>query len=263
MSSSITRAITDLRTGSSQPWAWGMMAMQDIRLRYRGSVLGPLWASLTTLIMVGSMGFVYALIFNMDIAVYLPYLTFGLIPWQFISSAINEGCQSFIASQPIMLQTKMPLTVHNLRTVYRNVLVTAHNVPIVIGVALVFHVPWDWYTLMVIPAAIVLVIAAIAFGLLLGMVSARFRDVPLIVTNVMQLIFFLTPILWQADLLRDYRIIADANPFYAAVDIVRSPLLGQAPSSWSWPVIGITTACLLVISFALFAKFRRRIAYWV
>jgi ABC-2 type transport system permease protein/lipopolysaccharide transport system permease protein len=246
-----------------QRWTWSMMAMQDIRMRYRGSILGPFWGTLTTLVMVASMGFVYALIFAMDISVYLPFLTFGLLPWQYIGGVINEGCQSFIAAQPILYQTRMPLTVHIVRVVYRNLLVLAHNIPIVIGIAIVFHVPWGWTTLMVFPALALLVIASIAVSFVLGMVSARFRDVPLIISNIMQLLFFLTPIIWQPELLRDYRIIADANPLYAAVDLMRAPLLGQAPSPWSWPVALITTACLCVLSFGLFTKFRRRIVYWV
>jgi ABC-2 type transport system permease protein/lipopolysaccharide transport system permease protein len=239
------------------------MATQDIRLRYRGSVLGPIWATLTTVIMVASMGVVYALIFKMDIAVYLPFLTFGLIPWQFISSVVTEGCQSFIAAQPVMHQTRMPLTVHVMRVVYRNVLVMAHNVPVIVGVAAIFHISWNWWSLMVIPGMCVLVISAGAVSFMLGMISARFRDVPPIVGNVMQLVFFLTPVLWAIDLLGKYRIIVDANPVFAAIDIVRAPLLGQSPSFYSWPMALATCAVLCVVAYGLFAKFRRRIAYWV
>jgi ABC-type polysaccharide/polyol phosphate export permease len=263
MHSRLSRALADLHDGATQRWAWGRMATQDIRLRYRGSVLGPFWATLTMIIMVASMGFVYALIFKMNIAVYLPFLTFGLIPWQFISSVVTESCQTFIAAQPIMHQAAMPLSAHMFRVVYRNVLVMLHNLPILLGVALIFQIPWGWPTLLALPAFGLLVIDSMAVSLLLGMLSARFRDVPLIVANLLQIIFFLTPILWSADLLREYRFIADLNPVFAAIDILRSPLLGQMPAANSWPVSLFVCGSLCLLALLMFTRFRQRVAYWV
>jgi ABC-type polysaccharide/polyol phosphate export permease len=99
--------------------------------------------------------------------------------------------------------------------------------------------------------------------LLLGMFAARFRDIAPIVTSGLQMAFFLTPVIWPADQLGIYRWMADINPLYAAIDVLRAPLIGVAPAPYSWPfLIGFTVVGCLV-TFVLFARFRNRIAYWV
>jgi len=94
----VAAAWNDLSSGFSKSWMWSAMAMQDIRLRYRGSILGPFWLTLSTIIMVAAMGVIYARLFHMEVSRYLPFLTIGLIVWQFISALINEGCQTFLAA---------------------------------------------------------------------------------------------------------------------------------------------------------------------
>ena len=84
------KAWQDLIGGIRKTWLWTALALQDIRLRYRGSVLGPFWLTVSTAITVGAMGFLYAKLFGADPAVYVPYLTVGLVAWQFVSFLINE-----------------------------------------------------------------------------------------------------------------------------------------------------------------------------
>lgn len=259
----ILHASDDILRGLNRSWIWTAMATQDIRLKYRGSMLGPLWNTLTTAIMIGSMGFVYSLIFKMDVTSYLPFLTLGLVPWQFLSNVIAEGCQTFIAAQAIMQQARMPLSLHVFRVVYRNILVLGHNIIIVIAVMLLFQLPLAWASLLVFPGIVMLIINAVWVCFLLGMLSARYRDVPPIVTNFMQMVFFVTPIFWQPSSLGQYRVIADLNPLYAMIDIVRSPLLGELPDAYSWLMVGGVTVVGSLIAFLAFAKFRSRLVYWV
>ena len=83
---------------------WSAMAMQDIRLRYRGSILGPFWLTISMVIMVAAMGLIYARMFNMEISRYLPFLTVGLVIWNFVSTVIIEGCQTFLSAHNIITQ---------------------------------------------------------------------------------------------------------------------------------------------------------------
>jgi ABC-type polysaccharide/polyol phosphate export permease len=99
--------------------------------------------------------------------------------------------------------------------------------------------------------------------MLLGLLCARFRDVPQLVANLVQVVFFVTPIMWSAEQLSDRVVFADINPFYHLIAIVRAPLLGQAPTATNWLVsLGVTVAGS-ALAFALFARYRWRIAYWV
>lgn len=240
------------------------MALQDIRLRYRGSLLGPFWLTLNTGIMIGAMGVIYPLLFKMEMRTYLAYLTIGLVVWQYISSIVNEGSQTFLSASSIIAQNPMPFSIHAYRLVYRNLIVLAHNAVIIPIVLVIYDHGIDSSILLVIPALLLLAINGVSVSILLGIASARFRDVPPIVSNFMQVLFFVTPIFWSvpADLGR-WRTLFELNPLFAAVDVIRAPLLNTATAPYSWIVLIATTLLSTIIGFALFARFRPRIAYWL
>jgi ABC-2 type transport system permease protein/lipopolysaccharide transport system permease protein len=95
------------------------------------------------------------------------------------------------------------------------------------------------------------------------MISARFRDIPQLVNSVVQIVFFVTPIMWKPELLQHRTYIADANPFFHLVEIIRGPLLGSVPDPKHYLAALIITLLNLVVAGLFFARFRSRISYWV
>src|SRR6266540_3367752 len=170
-------AWADLVEGVSKSWMWSAMAMQDIKMRYRGSLLGPFWLTISMAIMIAAMGLIYARMFKMEINQYLPFLTVGLVVWNFVSTVIIEGCETFLSAHNIITQVRLPFSLHAWRTVYRNLIVLAHNMVIVPLVLIIFSVPVGWTVVFVIPALVILTINGIWVSILLGMISARYRDV--------------------------------------------------------------------------------------
>src|SRR5882757_2766909 len=227
----------DLVEGMSKSWMWWAMAMQDIRMRYRGSLLGPFWLTISMVIMIAAMGLIYSRLFNMEISRYLPFLTVGLVIWNFVSTVIIEGCQTFLSAQNVITQVRMPFSVHAWRTVCRNLIVLAHNMVIVPLVLIIFSVPVSWQAILIAPALVALAINSIWVSILLGMISARYRDVPPIVANFVQVIFFVTPIFWPPEAVNGWMWALPLNPLFAAIDVVRAPLLGEAPLPYSWTVL--------------------------
>ena len=253
----------DLADGFGKSWMWTALAMQDNKLRYRGSVLGPFWLTISTLVMVVAIGMIYGRLFHVDIATYLPYLCLGLIVWQTVSSTITEGCETFLREQSVIQQVPIPFSIHAYRNVCRNFIVLAHNLVIVpIGLVL-FAIPVDWYILEIIPGFLLLAINGLWISILLGLISARFRDVPPIVASFLQVLFFVTPIIWPAEMLGNWQAIATLNPLFAAIDVVRAPLLGVATAENSWIILLIMTVLGCSVTFTVFARFRTRIAYWI
>jgi ABC-2 type transport system permease protein/lipopolysaccharide transport system permease protein len=260
----IAAAAADLRDGLDRRWLWMALAHQDMRLRYRGSLLGPFWQTVTTVVMIGSMGLIYAKLFQTTLQNYLPMLTVGLIVWQFISGMIIEGCSTFFSAQGIIQQVKLPLSLHVYRLVYRNLLVLAHNFVIVPIVLLMFPRPLAWPRLAeLLPGMALLILNGVSVSFLFGMISARFRDVPPIVASIVQVAFFVTPIFWSAEALGANRWWAELNPLFAAIDVLRAPLLGRPTAPHSWLILVLISALLGGVSFAFFARFRARIAFWV
>lgn len=259
-----TRALVDFLEACSLCWFWTRLAHQDMRMRYRGSVIGPFWQTLTTGIMIGSMGFIYAKLFHTEMKDYLPMLACGLIFWQLVAGLVTEGCGTFDAVRGIIQQVRLPFFLHAFRLVYRNVLLFLHSFVIIPIVLVIFPHPIEPLRLLeLIPAMLLISINGAAISIILGLVCARFRDVPLIVANIMQVLFFMTPIVFTPSALGDKVWLAYGNPFFAAVDVLRAPLLGQPTAPYSWAMLAAMTVINCAIGFVFFARFRTRIAYWV
>lgn len=262
--SRLDHAIADFIEGWGLNWLWVRLAHQDMRIRYRGSIIGPFWQTLTTVIMIGSMGFIYAKLFHVELKDYLPLLTTGLIFWQLLAGIITEGCGTFDAVRGIIQQVKLPLFLHAFRLVYRNLLIFAHSFVIVPIVLVIYPHPIEPLRLLeLIPGAVLIAVNGVAIAILLGTLCARFRDVPQIVASIVQVIFFMTPIVFPPGALGNNQWLATVNPLYAAIDVMRAPLLGEPTGAHSWQLLLIVTMLNCVVSFLFFARFRSRIAYWV
>ena len=157
----------------------------------------------------------------------------------------------------------MPFTIYAARTVVRNMLVLLHNVVVIVGVFAWYQV-WPGATaLLCLPGVIMWLVDALAACLLLGAFCARFRDVAPIVGSIMQIAFFLTPIIWKPELIAgnaDYLLL---NPFYPLLALVRDPLLGVVPGDEVWAAAVAWSALLCAASWLLFARVRGRLAFWV
>ena len=257
------RAMADLRDGLSQ-WRLALaLARLDLRNRYRGSVLGPLWMSLSTLIMLIGLGLLYGALFKFKLSNYLPHLAVSLIVWQWMAGFINDSCATLTSAEGVIRQMRLPYTLHALRVAFRNTLVAAHSLPLIPIVFLIFGLVPGPEALLAIPGLVLIGINMLAGGLLLGMVCARFRDIPPIVANVVQLAFFVSPILWKPELLGDAMVWMAFNPFYALLETVRGPLLEGGGPPLAWLAAIFYTTLHVVLAGFLFARFRSRIAFWV
>lgn len=258
----LARARADLGEGLCRWELWGALGWHDIRQRYRRSIIGPFWITISMGIMVGALGFVYAELFGQDITSYLPFLALGLIIWGFISSPILDGCNIFIGSENVIRQVRAPLSVHVFRMIWRNAIIFGHNMVIYIVLLVAFRFWPGAAGALAIPGAVILCLNGVWMCLLSGLLSARFRDIPYITGSIVQILFLVTPVLWSAEQLRN-KLIAEINPFYHLVEVVRLPLLGRVPAVETWAVaLGITAAGWLV-TLAFFIRFRERISYWI
>ena len=256
-------AIADVIDGAKL-WrlAW-MLGWFDIRLRYRGSMLGPFWLTLSTAVMVGALGVLYSALFNMSLRDYLPFLAISQILWAFISTTVSEGCTSFTAVDSIVRSVRMPFVLHAMRSVVRNVLVLAHNLVVVVAVYAYFSFWPGMGLLLTIPAMVIWLVNALAITLLLGAFCARFRDVSPIVASVMQIMFFISPIIWKPEQLGAKAAYLPLNPFFSLLEIMRAPMLGESASLTIWISACIYTLLLCGGSWAFFVRARGRLAFWL
>jgi ABC-type polysaccharide/polyol phosphate export permease len=256
-------ALKDIREGLLSVHVWPMLGWQEIKQRYRRSVLGPFWLTISTGIMIAGMGPLYGRLLNQPVGDYFAYLATGMVVWILISNLITDSCLVFVNAEGFIKQIRLPFTIHIARLVWKNLIIFAHNM-VIVFIVLVFYQPnWTWHLLLAPVGVLLIALNGIWLGLLLGLLCARFRDIPQIVASLVQVAFFLTPIMWKSSMLGRYEWAATFNPLTHFLEIVRAPLLGNAiPLSTCVAVIAITVLGYLA-ALTLFARFRSRIAYWV
>lgn len=245
---------------------WCMLAYQDIKLRYRRSVLGPFWITLSMAITVYSMGYLYGHLFHTDMETYFPFLVAGMIAWALISTTITDLLETFTLQEAMLKQIKLPYSLYVHRVVARNMLIFLHNIVVIIPVLILFHrvAKVNINTLLLIPGLFILYVNALAYGIVLAIIGARYRDVSQIVKSLVQVVFFLTPILWRPDSLpADKVVFVESNPFYGFIQLIRAPLMGDAPTAQEWAMVAIMTIIGVFISYKMFVRYRGRIVYWL
>jgi lipopolysaccharide transport system permease protein len=238
---------------------------QDVAQRYRRSRIGAFWVTISVAVMIFTISFLFGALFNLPVGEFLPFVAIGLILWTFISSMISEGCTAFIEASGIILQVRLPLITHVIRVGWRNLIIFAHNLIIIPIVFLGVQANPDPVWLLAIPGFAVLLLNVSWIALILAILSTRFRDITQAMQNVMQIAFFVTPIMWMPHTVSDRlpQSVLDLNPFSHLIALVREPLLGHVPSLSTW-LIGAGLALVgWLISLIFFGRFGRRIPYWL
>jgi lipopolysaccharide transport system permease protein len=184
--------------------------------------------------------------------------------WGFLAALVSEACTVFTDSEGVIRSVRMPFFVFSLRALIRNAIALAHNIVVIIVVFAIFAMWPSATALMAIPGLLVWAVDALALTLILGAFCARFRDIQPIVNSVMQIAFFVTPVIWKPT-----QIGADSidklafNPFFDLLEIVRGPILGTAVAGTTWIGALVYSVLLCAISWTFFVRARGRVTFWV
>lgn len=256
-------AFADLRASMERIGLAWSLAWHDVVSRYRGSILGPFWITLSMGLMVAGIGFLYANLFKVPVNEFIPYVALGIVFWGLISNVILEGCGAFVQAAGILSQTSLPMFTFVWRTVMRNVINLLHHVVIIVGV-LLYYDHWRQTDLLGGLLGLLLLLANISWiSLAAGIASARFRDIPQIVASVIQFAMFMTPVFWlPGGRLLDHAVLL-LNPFYHLLNVVRAPLLGQSVDAITYIFLGVLAVVGWAGTFTTFALIRRRIVHYL
>jgi lipopolysaccharide transport system permease protein len=253
----------DLIAGLKAWPLWTMLGWADIRQRYRRSVLGPFWITLSMAIFVVLLGIIYSRLFEMDIATYLPYVAVGLITWSFISGTTIESANAFVENAGLIKQIRLPFSLFVLRTVWRAFIIFLHTIVLIVPIGLYFGLHLSATTLLFIPGLALVFLNQIWVSIAIAILSTRYRDIPQLIATAVQITMFATPIMWPASALRGATLIVDINPVHHLLEVVRGPLIGEVPPMLSWIVV----ICMCLVGFAfttaLLHRASRRIVYWL
>lgn len=241
------------------------MAWEETKQKYRRSLLGPFWITVNSVVFILAMGPLYGTLMKQSISNYFQYFAVGYIIWNFIAGYLNDSCGTFISAEGYIKQMKLPYTFYLFKGLAKNLIILAHNFSIIL-VILIFFPPNNTTYLLFAPLGVALLIGNLFWmSVLLSLLCIRFRDIPQILTNVLQLLFFLTPIMWYSTMIAGSRssVLVDFNPAYYMLEVVRGPLLGDAPNMLAFKVTGLMLFFGFFVSGIIFYKYRSKISYWV
>jgi ABC-type polysaccharide/polyol phosphate export permease len=259
----MSRALQDFTESLKLYPLWMHQGRTEVLRRYQRTVLGPLWHTLSLAIFIGVTGIIWAAIMKVELPRYMTFLPAGLVTWGLISTFVLEGAGMLTAAQTQILSNRTPYPMLAMSLVWRTFLIFLHQLPLCILAILVFSNGFTWTNLLLVPATLVACICGVWMSLLSGLLTLRFRDAQAIIGSMMHIAMFATPIFWSRDLLSpELGYLADWNPLFHLVEIMRQPILGQLPTATNWLVsLGLMTFGMAA-TMAIYSRVRHRVAYW-
>jgi ABC-2 type transport system permease protein/lipopolysaccharide transport system permease protein len=244
---------------------WTRLGLQDVRLKFRRSAIGAYWIFVNLAVMVLSIGFIYANLLGQDPREFIPYLTIGMILWGYLTNSIVDGGNAFIHAEGYVKQISLPIYIY----IFRSFVSISVTMLITMGafviVAVVYRLPLGPATLLAIPGLLMVMTTALLLITIFAHLNARFRDVAHMATVGMQVLFYVTPVIFPASMLqhrRDLALVIELNPLYHLLEVVRQPLLHATPAAWhSYAAVGVILVVLFAASAAVIGAFQRRIVF--
>ncbi|MBX9653468.1 ABC transporter permease [bacterium] len=247
---------------------WMSMVRVDLRNRYRRSFLGLGWSLLKPISMTAVMCVVFSTLFQANIWTYGPFVLVGMTFWGFITESVIGGCLTFHTAEGYIRQIKVPLAMFPLRVALGAGFHFAILLPLVVVlVSLVHAVPSMAALLALTASLIMLFVLGWSLAILSGLVTVAFPDMKHILELVLQVVFYLTPIIYPADVLRNQRVgdfLLSINPFAYLLELVRMPLIdGVVAPPIDYAVGLVFTLFCASLAMLSLARVERRLVFWL
>ena len=244
------------------PTAWHL-AWAEMLARYRRSVLGPFWAVLSTLIGAAGLSVVWSVLLRVEFSDFVPSLTIGLVTWQFVSGAVLEGTTVFQRHAGTILSIKVPIFLISLQQLFRSLINLAHSWVVVAIVLAVLPGKLGLVSLLFIPGLVLISLTMLPLIHVMGFLCTRYRDLETLITSVMPILFFLSPVIYQTRQLGDVAFVMALNPFTHWIHLVRDPLLGQVPDLLTYAAALAMLVASWLMALWLTTGPGRRLPYWL
>lgn len=234
-----------------------------MKAKYARSFLGPFWSSLTTLIGVVGLGYLWSNIFHIDQSTLLPSLTIGLVTWQLIAGCVSESTVAIIRQSHTIRNVKTPFLFFSWLVVAKSTINFFHNAVAIFIVLLIFPPKFGYEQLFFIPGFFILILNLLWIAAFISIISVRFRDVEPLITAALPILFFITPVIYKPEQLGSIKFLALINPFALLIAVIRDPIQGIIPPA----SIYVLSILMMVIGWMatifLLNRVSKRMPFWV
>jgi lipopolysaccharide transport system permease protein len=242
---------------------WHLLGVRDLHHRYARSRLGQFWLVLSSAIMIGALATIWSVLSNQPVGELVPFIGIGIVLWAYFSQVLIDCTLVFSVHGHLYRNQRMNFSVSIYSVIYKNTIIFAHSLIVVVGLILLFQVPVNWYDLQIVPAFLLTWVAMLWAGYVVAMVCVRYRDIIQLINNWLLVLFFITPVLWKPDSLPlEHRFLADYNPVAQFMELLRNPLLGEPIETSVWlSTMAMAFGGALLVT-PLVGRYCHRVIYW-
>lgn len=256
--------ITDIYEGFTRWRVWHLLGVTLLRQRYARSSLGQYWIVVGTAITTAAFGLLWSQLWGQPIKEFVPYVAIAHIGWAVVTAPLLDGIATIQTNAFYFVNQKAPLSTVFFANAYRNMIILAHNMLVIVAIWFLFGLNPGWAALLLIPALILNCIVAVNLGILIGLICTRYRDMQQVVGNALQVLYFMTPVMWMPEFLPEHaRWINDYNPLAQLLATIRDPLLNRPIDGLSWIVAGLTAVVLTLVTPFFLSRYGKRIVFWI
>lgn len=226
------------------------LVLKDLKLKYRGSVLGFMWSLLNPLMMIGVYTVAFRYILNTKVEAFVFLLLLGILPWGFFVGSANMSTGAIIDSGSLMKSVRFPPAILPIATVLFNLAQYLLTIVVFLPVMmLVYRIPIAWPMLLYPVFLGLQVIFTVGVALLLAAGTAFFRDVRHLLEIALSILFWLTPIVYLVTQVREpFRtvvMLTPLSPFIVAYQQMFYYRQWPQPEVWAASVIYAFGALLI------------------
>ncbi len=236
---------------------------RDLKVRYKQTYIGVLWAIFQPFITMVVFSVFFGQLLNVP-ANGVPYPIFvytGLLFWQFFSTALADTSNVLITNQAIVTKVYFPRLILPFSTVLTKFMDFLIAAVILFGMMVYYHYVPHLVALIVIPLLLIVTfLASIGLGLFLASINIQYRDVRYILPFFIQILLFVTPVIYPASIAGKYSWILAINPMTGVIQNARAALLGTTVLNWTLVLISLG-ATLLFFLFGIY-RFKKAERYF-
>jgi ABC-type polysaccharide/polyol phosphate export permease len=254
------RAVSELK---NVKFALASFVVNNLRRRYRRSILGFAWSLLNPLMTMAVMTTVFSLLWHADPKTFGVYIFTGLLPWTFITDAITTGSQSIVQSEAFLKKVYIPKAFFPLVAVSTETANFVFSLASLVVLSCLVGVPIHW-TVLLVPAAVALLfVFNFSVALVLAITTVYFRDLTHIIKVGLSTLFYLVPIIYSLDMVpQQYRALFLLNPLYYFIDLFRLLICnGVVPNAVQWLVPTALSLVAFCLAFYTLVRTDRDLIY--
>ena len=242
------------------------MAFNEVRVRYARTSIGPWWQTINMLVLSLVLSFVFTKVFNTPSEQYIPFLITGLIFWNFMQAVLIESSVCLIHSRNLILNTTNPIWTYPFKLVIKALIQFLHHIVLIPIVIYYFDISiGPMAILMFLIGIMVFTSILVLTSNILAILGARLHDLEQVVTNIIQVLFYATPIIWMPSLLAGRISFLEYNPIYHLINMLRIPIIGGDVQIWQNSLVFSIAllSFLILFNYYVYRRYSKMVSYWV